>query len=267
MLLPLTKDVLSKTPFIHDEVSFNLLHRITDSETQVALRSDDGRMIAACNPNHMMWLWIDKRLDPSHITEHIHWLCEALSQQTIKGVAGAPHIARAFAKQYAASHNATFHLSMGMVPYACTEVIYPSVDVGHVMRAKPYHQDIIADYCVGFMRDCFNQEVTVESQMASVKRLIDSGDLYVLSVDGEVVSMANIAHRSPRHARINNVYTPPAQRKKGYASQLIAKISSLALEEGLIPMLYADVLNPTSNKVYQNVGYRATGQIDAYTFK
>lgn len=77
-----------------------------------------------------------------------------------------------------------------------------------------------------------------------------------------VVSMANISHRSMRHARINSVYTPNEQRKNGYASALMAELSFMVLKEGLIPMLYADITNSDSNKVYKSLGYKECGRID-----
>ena len=45
-------------------------------------------------------------------------------------------------------------------------------------------------------------------------RLIQQGGLYLWIAGGKAVSMANVAHRSPRHGRINAVYTPRAERKK-----------------------------------------------------
>jgi predicted GNAT family acetyltransferase len=93
-----------------------------------------------------------------------------------------------------------------------------------------------------------------------------SGEMYLWVVDGIPVSVAKIAHRSARHARINYVYTPRDQRKKGYASAIVAALCEQLLEEKLIPMLYADGQNPDSNKVYQSIGFVHTGRIDDLKF-
>ncbi|MNN93748.1 FR47-like protein [compost metagenome] len=73
--------------------------------------------------------------------------------------------------------------------------------------------------------------------------------------------MAKITHRSVRHARINDVYTPSGHRKHGYASALVAALCGRLLDEGLTPVLYADGKNPDSNKVYQSIGFQHAGQI------
>jgi len=74
--------------------------------------------------------------------------------------------------------------------------------------------------------------------------------------------MVNIAHKSPQYVHINNVYTPIEQRKKGYASVMVAAISSILIKEGLTPMLYADITNNNSNKVYKKIGFIERGRIN-----
>lgn len=78
------------------------------------------------------------------------------------------------------------------------------------------------------------------------------------TVDGRTVAMA--AHTVPvaESARINGVYTPPEERRKGYAAGLTWALSRLAKERGARHvLLHTDLSNPTSNGVYQRLGYRA----------
>jgi uncharacterized protein len=57
--------------------------------------------------------------------------------------------------------------------------------------------------------------------------------------------------------RVGPVYTPPEARGRGYASSAVAAVSRHALATGSHTcMLYTDVANPTSNKIYADVGYR-----------
>lgn len=57
-------------------------------------------------------------------------------------------------------------------------------------------------------------------------------------------------------ARIGPVYTPPEQRRKGYASAAVAQVSQIFLAQGARVCLYTDQANPTSNGIYQAIGYR-----------
>jgi ribosomal protein S18 acetylase RimI-like enzyme len=69
--------------------------------------------------------------------------------------------------------------------------------------------------------------------------------------------MAAWAGRTGRVARVNYVYTPPERRGHGYASACVATLTQQLLDEG-VPRccLYTDLSNPTSNKIYQAIGYR-----------
>ncbi|WP_431087579.1 GNAT family N-acetyltransferase [Paenibacillus sp. 8b26] len=100
-----------------------------------------------------------------------------------------------------------------------------------------------------------------------MQEVIKAGDLYLWIVKNTPVSMANIAHRSPRHAQINAVYTPTNYRKKGFASAIVANLCSILESEHLVPILYADLKNPTSNQVYKNIGFIEGGTITDIQFE
>ena len=88
-----------------------------------------------------------------------------------------------------------------------------------------------------------------------------------LWADGEPVAMAGTSGQTPNGARVGPVYTPPALRGRGYASACTAALSQLLLDEGRrFCFLYTDLSNPTSNKIYQAIGYRPVCNADMYTF-
>ena len=68
--------------------------------------------------------------------------------------------------------------------------------------------------------------------------------------------MAGSSRGTPNGATISAVYTPPEHRGNGYASACVAALSQWLLDDGKhFCTLYTDLSNPTSNKIYQNVGY------------
>ncbi|MCA9556723.1 MAG: GNAT family N-acetyltransferase, partial [Myxococcales bacterium] len=75
--------------------------------------------------------------------------------------------------------------------------------------------------------------------------------------DGEAVSMAAAVSPTPHGVRVNFVYTPPERRGRGYASACVAALSQAQLDAGRqFCFLYTDLANPTSNAIYQRIGYR-----------
>lgn len=85
---------------------------------------------------------------------------------------------------------------------------------------------------------------------------IASKKLYILEDNGIPVSMAGYTREMQTAIGVAFVYTPPYERGKGYATSIVAQISQLALDKGFIKcVLYTDLANPTSNSIYQKIGY------------
>ncbi|MFE3618143.1 GNAT family N-acetyltransferase, partial [Streptomyces anulatus] len=56
-------------------------------------------------------------------------------------------------------------------------------------------------------------------------------------------------------ARTGPVYTPPRFRGNGFASALTATVAGRIRAEGADACLFTDLANPTSNKIYQRIGF------------
>ena len=86
-------------------------------------------------------------------------------------------------------------------------------------------------------------------------------------VDGEPVSVAGYGSPTPTGVRIGPVYTPREHRGHGYASALTAHVSAEQLAAGRdFCFLYTDLANPTSNKIYVEIGYRRVADAIQYAF-
>ncbi len=86
--------------------------------------------------------------------------------------------------------------------------------------------------------------------------LITNSRIFGLEVDGKLVSVAAKTRPTTNNITVNFVYTPKEARKKGYASHCVAALSQRMLDEGYqTTTLYTDLANPTSNKIYQEIGY------------
>jgi predicted GNAT family acetyltransferase len=85
--------------------------------------------------------------------------------------------------------------------------------------------------------------------------------------NGQPVSTAVSMPPAAGVARIGAVYTPPELRRHGYASAVTAAVSQRALDAGAHTcMLYTDLSNPTSNAIYQAIGYRRIGDSEVRRF-
>jgi predicted GNAT family acetyltransferase len=75
--------------------------------------------------------------------------------------------------------------------------------------------------------------------------------------DGAPVSLASRTPPAAGVSRLAPVYTPPACRRRGYGAAVTAACTADALERGAEHVvLFTDLANPTSNAIYQRIGYR-----------
>jgi hypothetical protein len=74
---------------------------------------------------------------------------------------------------------------------------------------------------------------------------------------GRPVSMIGWSVRVAGQVRVAPVYTPAELRGRGYAGAAVAQASRELQRSGAEPvLLFTDLANPTSNALYQRIGYR-----------
>jgi len=178
-----------------------------------------------------------------------------VSDFSVPGVVSEKSLAERFAEIYAGAKSVGYYVNYSQRIYELIEV-KPSVQqIGEFRKAEdkdmaffPYWMESLAQEAMGF-------EGTIKSDLENYRYHI-KGDLYILEHDGVAVSMAKITRKMENICGIGYVYTPPYFRGKGYASTCVARLSQLALDKGYSKCaLYTDLANPTSNSIYQKIGY------------
>ena len=110
-------------------------------------------------------------------------------------------------------------------------------------------------------------ESQIQASQRRMKKSLENDLVYVLKVNDKIVSMAKKAQTTPNGQIVNAVYSLPNERKKGYATEVVAKVSQSILDSGKkFCFLFTDLANPTSNKIYQTIGYRPIIDMDLYRF-
>ena len=260
------KKEIESTSFIQNEVQYNIIHRILEDDNAVRFLSKDKSLLYAQTPGNNPWLWVDTTLQEEVRKELVNNLLDFLDYVKVPGITAEPNLANDFAEGYSKRRKISYSLTMEMEAYERTEVVPPKMIQGEMKLPSEKDVEYIAQFLSGFYLDGHGMKVEPNTLLGKAKNLIETRNLYIWVVDEVPVSMTNVSHRSPRHARINSVYTPPEQRKKGFASALVHEVCGVVEKEKLTPMLYADVLNPSSNKIYQDLGFKECGKIRELSF-
>jgi predicted GNAT family acetyltransferase len=107
--------------------------------------------------------------------------------------------------------------------------------------------------------DAFTKEVAdlAGPSRGTVDDRLSYGGLTLWEADGMAVSLAGVSRPTAGVARVAPVYTPPDHRGLGYGGAITAAVSQAALDAGAVQVvLFTDLANPTSNALYQRLGYR-----------
>lgn len=215
------------------------------------------QVIALMTPPHNITLYATK-----NIINHqaINCLLDGLTEYNIPGVTTEKALAELFAKEYTTRKGLTFKTTMSQRIYEIT-TINPNVKQFGTIRLFeekdmyffPYWLE--AFYAAGTYG---NTQMSIPQEEEAYRYRLSSKKLFVLEVDGKPVSMAGFTREMQTAIGVAYVYTPPYYRGKGYASSCVAQISQMALDKGFTKcVLYTDLLNPTSNSIYQKIGYNS----------
>jgi predicted GNAT family acetyltransferase len=179
---------------------------------------------------------------------------------------GPVAVARAFAERWARLTGAVPSVQTEERIYQAEVVIQPD-GVGGAMRAYSAADRPLA---IDWMRAFFD-EAMPGSPEAQVERFVDgraagAGSIVLWEDGGHAVSLAGHAGETPNGSRVGPVYTPPELRGRGYASALTAALTEQLLERRRFCFLYTDLANPTSNSIYQRIGYRPVTDVTVWRF-
>ncbi|HEY1517369.1 MAG TPA: GNAT family N-acetyltransferase [Solirubrobacteraceae bacterium] len=175
----------------------------------------------------------------------------------VGGVTSVPGTAQAIAAAWERRTHGAARRTLREAAHVLEEVQDPPRPArGELRLPNPSERALLVDW---------TREFVVEAGLtgaAQIEAMVDGrlrrDGLFVWD-DELPVSLVGITQEVAGIVRIGPVYTPPAQRGRGYAGSAVAAVSRRALARGARRcMLYTDLDNPTSNKIYAEVGYRRT---------
>jgi hypothetical protein len=138
---------------------------------------------------------------------------------------------------------------------------------GRLRRATEADRPLLEDWLAAFFAEAVPGEAGTASAWVTEALHSTTRGVYLWEVEGKPVSLAGHSGPTPNGMRIGPVYTPPALRAHGYASAVTAALSQLLLDQGRrFCFLFTNLANPTSNKIYQAIGYRPVIDVDIYEF-
>lgn len=200
------------------------------------------------------------------VEEALRFLARRLRDRLeLPGVTGALPEADVFADAWGAPRR--LRMSQGI--YAARKVELPHV-AGRARKATPADRDVVVGWLRAFEAEALPDDSPHLDLEQAFERRVQSDDagFYLWEGEGEPVSLCGSGGRTPHGVRIGPVYTPPERRGRGYGSAVTAHVTKEQLDSGReYCFLYTDLSNPTSNKIYVNIGYERVCDSAEYAFE
>jgi GNAT superfamily N-acetyltransferase len=202
-------------------------------------------------------------------TPAVHAVAHALAgrRPAVPGVGGTCPEAATFAAAWRDLTGARYWRSMAQRMYSLRDVRRPAAVSGGARPAGRADEDLCIAWFSAFAAEADPNSPGPDST-AEITRRIALGLLVLWEDGGEPVSLAGLGRPAVGVARIGPVYTPPDRRRHGYGEAVTAAASQAALDGGAERcMLYTDLANPTSNAIYQRIGYRPVADAEMFRFR
>ena len=174
------------------------------------------------------------------------------------GVVGGVEEAQAFADAWCARFGGEHIAINRQGVYELTAIRDAGAAEGAARLATDEDLPILLAWQADFMAEAVPDHVGDDDTMRRrLTALVADGGFWLWeSESGDIVSMTGASAAPPVGVRIGPVYTPPPRRGHGFATALVAHASAHALAHGVDRCwLHTDLANPTSNAIYQRLGY------------
>ena len=198
--------------------------------------------------------------------EAARMLADALIErgESVAAANGALPAVQVFCEAVASRTGGTTTVGQHTRLFELGELVEPTPVAGRLRPAVTEEVELVASWYDAFMRDADEQAGRVPGQsphetpdLEELRRRIGGGRIFVWEDEsGEPVHVTAASPPAYGVSRIGPVYTPKEHRGRGIASAAVAEVSKLLRDSGERACLFTDQANPTSNKIYEAIGYR-----------
>lgn len=191
----------------------------------------------------------------------------ASQDKSLPGAMGLKSETTSFVRTWQSLTGQAFELAVALKIHQLETVRQVTQTSGSFRIAIESDRALLTNWMEAFEEEALrDNEPKSDSQLWFDKKLKQKS-LYLWQ-DKVPVSMSGFSGATPNGIRINAVYTPPEYRGKGYATSCVAALSQQLLNRGYkYCFLFTDLANPTSNHIYQKIGYQPICEISDYAFK
>ena len=250
--------IFKSEEFLKDQYKFALIFQNLPSPDLELYSDEESYIFCRGSRQWPVWIWTKDGFDKRKIGEIEEGICRYLIEGQRVKYTCKKEIYISLAERGFDKLCSEDYFEMGFL--LCRKTKKPQECDGYFDIPRKEEWEILAKY---YHEDCKEMEgvkpISMEQARADIDSLCEDDSLFILrNLEDKIVSMANCRITGEK-AKVGMVYTPPQERCKGYAANLIYHITNRLLADGRVPLLYTDYHYLPSNRAYQNAGYEDMG--------
>lgn len=228
-----------------------------EGNIMATIKNDEGDVLLSAimtPPFNLVLYATDNQYSQEALTLLSQSLYESCEQ--LPGVIGEKALVADFTRLYCSLTHQTFESKLSMNVYNLTKVEEVEKPSGKLRLATKKDLFYLPYWRTSFIQECGLEVSSFDQAVTKLTQSIESENIYIWE-DDYPVSMAAKGRKLLNGVSVSLVYTPPHFRGLRYASACVSTLSQKLLDEGYkFVCLFADTLNPISNKIYTNMGYQ-----------
>lgn len=255
-------DHIDSNLYGQDEIRYNLMILAEQQEKPKLFSNQKDIVICQASKETPVWIWNKGQLTNNQRKDLMDCLIKNFTIKSYTTFMVKPEL-ESFCEDL-------IHTTVGehatvkteMMAYAWRPCEYPTKLTGHIEKPNMSMVEAIAEFRARDINEMEHLGVCISDLKREAAWMIRTGNTYVWFNEQEVLcSLAFVAHRMAKQARINRVYTNPRLRNRGYGSMLMHELAVKMYKEGRIAMVYADAKYMPSNKTYKKSGFIEQGKL------
>lgn len=236
-----------------DRYTYSVMHKILCQPCEKIVTDHERLVVCYSGAPYPVWVWMPDGAQEGELERAWRVMREAFPR-------GYRFIVKEPLAEHILRRDPEMSETMRMFAYGCSQTIAPKKALpGEYGAAQRSDAALVASW-IGAFHDESGVDVQDEAAYrAEAEQLIGMKRLFLWKDErGTPCAMCGVRQDGDR-ASITHVYTPENLRRRGYAANLVYRVTRAILAQGMIAMLYTDASYAASNACYTQIGYVKMG--------
>lgn len=245
-----------------DRYTFSVLTSIVSRKCRLVLTDHENYLICYSGAPYPVWIWTAGEADEEVLSEVWELIKKELPPEVGYSYNTKYKTAEYLIRRSREEGGQELNISVNMLSYDCPSPVKPErAAEGQMVPFDKEDPAEIGAYLFRFKQDTGVDLESEEECLKKAEQLAGSGRVFLWKKPDGSIAATCLYRENAGFGCLGFVYTKPEERRKGYGENLVYGVTKRILENGLLPLLYADADYPASNGCYRKVGYREKGSL------